>query len=52
MFATGLGRRFTLHDLAAMTEMSLSQLIDPVGELIQADLFAEDGNLLVFFVTT
>ena len=31
-----------------MTEMSLSQLIDPVGELIQADLFAEDGNLLVF----
>jgi DNA-binding CsgD family transcriptional regulator len=47
-FATGLGRRFTLHDLAAMTEMSLSQLIDPVGELIQADLFAEDGNLLVF----
>ena len=47
-FATGLGRRFTLHDLAAMTDMSLTELMDPVRELIQADLFAEDDSQLVF----
>jgi DNA-binding CsgD family transcriptional regulator len=47
-FATGLGRRFRLHDLAAMTDMSLTELMDPVRELIQADLFAEDDSQLVF----
>jgi DNA-binding CsgD family transcriptional regulator len=47
-FATGLGRRFTLHDLVAMTGISLTELVNPVGELIQADLFAEDGSHLVF----
>jgi DNA-binding CsgD family transcriptional regulator len=47
-FATGLGRRFTFHDLAAMTEMSLTELVDPVRELVQADLFVEDGSRLLF----
>ncbi len=47
-FATGLGRRFTLQDLSAMTDMSLAELIDPVRELIQADLLAENGDRLAF----
>jgi predicted ATPase len=33
-FASGLGRRFTVHDLAALTGMSLAELIDPVNELV------------------
>src|ERR1700678_2007161 len=45
-FASGLGRRFSLHDLAAMTEMTLTELIDPVNELLQADIFADDGGHL------
>ncbi|HTA15889.1 MAG TPA: AAA family ATPase, partial [Solirubrobacteraceae bacterium] len=47
-FASGLGRRFSIHDLAAMTEMPLTELIGPVSELVQADIFADDGGHLAF----
>src|SRR6204780_1233988 len=47
-FASGLGRRFSIHDLAAMTAMPLAELIDPVSELLQADIFADDGGQLAF----
>src|SRR5580698_8812874 len=47
-FASGLGRRFSIHDLAAMTGTSLTELIDPVHELVQADIFADDGGQLAF----
>ncbi len=47
-FASGLARRFTVHDLAALTGMSLTELIDPVNELVQADIFADDGGQLAF----
>ena len=47
-FAAGLGRRFSIHDLAAMTDMSLTELINPVNELVQADIFADDGGRLAF----
>jgi DNA-binding CsgD family transcriptional regulator len=47
-FASGLGRRFSIHDLAAMADMSLTELIDPVNELVQADIFAADGGQLAF----
>jgi len=47
-FASGLGRRFSIHDLAAITDMSLTELIDPVNELVQADIFAADGGQLTF----
>jgi hypothetical protein len=43
-FASGPGRRFTIHDLASMTGMSLAELIDPVNELVQAEIFADDGG--------
>src|SRR6202034_2039275 len=47
-FASGLARRFTIHDLAAMTNVSITELIDPVNELVQADIFADDGGQLAF----
>jgi DNA-binding CsgD family transcriptional regulator len=47
-FASGLGRRFTIHDLATMTGMPLRELIDPVNELVQADIFADVGGQLAF----
>jgi DNA-binding CsgD family transcriptional regulator/tetratricopeptide (TPR) repeat protein len=47
-FASSLGRRFTLHDLAAMTSMSLADLVDPVTELLEADVFVDDGDRLTF----
>jgi DNA-binding CsgD family transcriptional regulator len=47
-FAAGLGRRFSIHDLATMTDMSLTELIDPVNELVQSDIFADDGGQLAF----
>ena len=47
-FASGLGRRFSIHDLAAMTDLSITELIDPVNELLQAEIFADDGGQLAF----
>jgi DNA-binding CsgD family transcriptional regulator/tetratricopeptide (TPR) repeat protein len=47
-FASSLGRRFTLHDLAAMTSLSVGDLVDPVTELLEADLFIDDGDRLSF----
>ena len=47
-FASGLGRRISIHELAAMTGMPLTELIDPVNELVQADIFADDGGQLAF----
>src|SRR6202021_2314212 len=34
--------------LAAMTGTSLTELIDPVNELVQADIFADDSGQLAF----
>ena len=47
-FACGLGRRFTLHDLAAMTDISIPDLLSPVNELLQADIFVEEDSYLTF----
>jgi DNA-binding CsgD family transcriptional regulator len=47
-FASGLGRRFSVHDLAAMTDMSVIDLIAPVNELVQAEILADDGGRLAF----
>ncbi len=47
-FACGLGRRFTLHDLAAMTDISVPGLLPPVNELLQADIFADEDRYLTF----
>jgi DNA-binding CsgD family transcriptional regulator len=47
-FGSGLGRRFSLHDLAAITDLSVTELIDPVNELLQAEILADDGGQLAF----
>src|SRR3984957_17035691 len=47
-FASSLGLRFTLHDLAAMTSLSVGELVDPVTKLLAADVFIEDGDRLTF----
>ena len=46
--ASGLGRRFTIRDLAAMTETSITELITPVNELVQAEILADDGGYVAF----
>jgi DNA-binding CsgD family transcriptional regulator len=46
--ASALGRRFSLYDLAEMTGMAVADLLDPVKELIQADIFIESGDRLAF----
>jgi DNA-binding CsgD family transcriptional regulator/tetratricopeptide (TPR) repeat protein len=47
-FASGLGRRFTLHDLAAMTGAPITELITSVNELVQAEILTDDGGQLAF----
>jgi DNA-binding CsgD family transcriptional regulator len=47
-FASSLGHRFTLHDLAPMTSLSVGELVDPVTELLEADFFVDDGVRLTF----
>jgi DNA-binding CsgD family transcriptional regulator len=45
--AAAMGRRFSLDDVAAMLNVSPSELLTPVDELIHADLLAEcDGRLM------
>jgi DNA-binding CsgD family transcriptional regulator len=46
--ASALGRRFSLADLAEMTGMPITDLLEPVKELIQADIFAENDSRLGF----
>ncbi len=45
--AAALGRRFSLDDVAAMLNLSPSELLTPVDELVHADVLAEcDGRLM------
>ena len=46
--AAALGRRFSLDDVAAMLNLSPSELLTPVDELIHADLLAEGDGRLMF----
>jgi len=46
--ASALGRRFSLHDLAEMSRLPVADLLDPIKELVQADIFAESGDRLAF----
>ena len=44
--AASLGRRFTVEDLAALSGLSVPELLPPIRSLMQADLFTEfDGRL-------
>ncbi len=46
--AAALGRRFSLDDLAAMLNLSPSELLIPVDELVHADVLAESDGRLTF----
>jgi DNA-binding CsgD family transcriptional regulator len=46
--AASLGRRFSVTDLAEMTRMPIADLLDPIRELVQADIFAESDDRLAF----
>jgi DNA-binding CsgD family transcriptional regulator len=46
--ASALGRRFSLYDLAEMSRMPVADLLDPVKELVQADIFVASGDRLAF----
>jgi DNA-binding CsgD family transcriptional regulator len=46
--ASALGRRFSLSELAEMIGMTIADLLEPVKELIQADIFVENDNRLGF----
>jgi DNA-binding CsgD family transcriptional regulator len=47
-FASALGQRFSLHDLEAMTAIPLAELVEPIHELIRADIFTASGDYLSF----
>jgi DNA-binding CsgD family transcriptional regulator len=46
--ASSLGRRFAVADLAAMSGLSVSELVLPIRELTQADVLVESGDRLTF----
>jgi len=46
--ASALGRRFSLHELAGMTRLQLPDLLEPVRELVEADMFIESEGRLAF----
>jgi DNA-binding CsgD family transcriptional regulator len=46
--ASSLSRRFSIADLAAMSGLSVPELVLPIRELIQADILAESGDRLAF----
>ncbi|MCU1493175.1 MAG: LuxR family transcriptional regulator [Acidimicrobiaceae bacterium] len=47
-FSSALGRRFSLRDVSEMTGISLTDLVAPVEELIDADIFGEEDGHLAF----
>jgi DNA-binding CsgD family transcriptional regulator len=46
--AASLGRRFTVQDLAAMTDLSVTQLLPVIGTIIDAAIFTEYDDRLMF----
>jgi predicted ATPase len=46
--ASALGRRFSVYDLAEISRMPVADLLDPIKELVQADIFVESGDRLAF----
>jgi DNA-binding CsgD family transcriptional regulator len=46
--AASLARQFTLNQIAAMTRFPVTDLVDPVREVIDAGIFVEAGGRLAF----
>jgi DNA-binding CsgD family transcriptional regulator len=46
--ASALGRRFSVYELAEMTRLPIADLLDPIRELVHADVFIESDDQLAF----
>src|SRR6202007_429352 len=46
--AAAWGRRFSVYELAEMARMPVAALLDPIKELVQADILIESGDRLAF----
>ena len=46
--AASLARQFTLHQIAAMARIPVTDLVNPVREVIDAGIFVEEGGRLAF----
>jgi DNA-binding CsgD family transcriptional regulator/tetratricopeptide (TPR) repeat protein len=46
--AASLGRRFTVADLATMSDLSVPELLSPIRTLLQADILTEFDDRLAF----
>jgi DNA-binding CsgD family transcriptional regulator len=46
--AASLGRRFSVAELAAVSGLSIPELVRPILELVEADILAESGERLAF----
>jgi DNA-binding CsgD family transcriptional regulator len=46
--ASALGRWFSVHELAQLAQLPITELVDPIKDLVQADIFIESGDRLVF----
>jgi DNA-binding CsgD family transcriptional regulator len=46
--ASALGRRFSVHELAKLAQLPITELADPIKDLVQADIFIETGDRLAF----
>jgi DNA-binding CsgD family transcriptional regulator len=46
--ASALGRRFSVHELAQLAQLPITELVDPIKDLVQADIFVESGDRLAF----
>jgi DNA-binding CsgD family transcriptional regulator len=46
--AAALGRRFSVYDLAEMSRLPIADLLDPIRELVHADIFIESDDQLAF----
>jgi len=46
--AASLARQFTLNQIAAMARIPVTDLVDPVREVIDAGIFVEEGGRLAF----
>ena len=46
--ASALGRQFSVDELAQMAALPVTEVLDPVSELVQADIFIETADRLAF----
>jgi DNA-binding CsgD family transcriptional regulator len=46
--ASALGRLFSVHELAQLTQIPLPELLDPIKDLVQAGIFIESDGRLAF----